>query len=178
MSAAASGYEYDRGEPDDLVRRSVAVATAEVIDVTEPERPAIEGEMPNDETAALAFVNDVLVPVSVRIDEVLAGTAVEPGREYVLGVSAWVRDEVLYEFEEDRLPLPGERYLLLLTFNRLQDAPELSGYLRTTAAGDGRVPLDEAAAAGMTSPDRWRGALAADFPSAYAEELRSEGFLP
>ena len=178
MLAAANGYEYDRGEPDDLVRRSVAVATATVMSVGEPEPPVRSDEQPSDETAALEFVHDVVIPVALRIDDVIVGSAVEAGAGYTLDVSAWVVDGSLFEFAESRVPRPGERYLLFITFNRLVDAPAASGAIRTAGAGDGRVPLDEAESGGMLVAARWRDELAADFDPGFAEELRSAGLLP
>ncbi len=178
MNAEASGYEYDHGEPDDLVRRSVAVVVAQVIGFGEPERFTVQGERADDDTAELEFVNDVVVPVSVRIDEVLAGIAVEAGGEYVLETSAWVYDDMLFEFEESQMPLLGESYLFFVMVNRVQDAPVIGGTLKTTAAGDGRVLLSDADAAGMLDPDRWLNVLGTDFDSDYAAELRAAGLLP
>jgi hypothetical protein len=168
MLAASSGYEYDRGQPDELVRRSIAVAVVTVTSVAEPS-PLVprDGERPSDKTGQLEFVHDVVIPVVLRVEDVVVGAgAIEPGKEYGLEVSAWEVDGKLFEFEESLVPRPGERYLVFVTFNRIEDAPVTSGTIRTTAAGDGRILLATAEAEGLLDPARW------------SESLRSEGLLP
>lgn len=153
LSGEASLFEFDQGEPEDLVRRSIAVVTGEVVEIGSPATPSIGAgsEFPSDMSVDEFFGGQVMVPVRIRIDEVLAGAGVEPGAEYELGVGAVFDDGELLEFAEDRIPALGGRYLMFLHASAVDDVPVRSGRLRTTGVGTGRIPLAEACAQSLES---------------------------
>ena len=180
FSGAASMFEFDQGEPDDLVRRSIAVVTADVLGIGAPLTPSVDpdSEFPSDMSVEEFLGGQVMIPVRVRIAEMLAGAGVETGAEYELQVGAVVDDSELLEFEEDRLPLLGESYLLFVHANSVDAVPMLSGRLRTTGVGTGRIPLEEADAEGLLQPDRWTGLIGTDLGSGFLTQLNAAGFDP
>lgn len=180
VSGAASGFEFDQGEPDDLVRRSIAAATGAVVGIDAPMTPSVGAgsEFPSDMKVDEFFGGQVTMPVRVRIDEVLAGAGVEPGVEYELQVGAVIDDGELLEFAEDRLPVLGQRYLLFLHANAVDAVPMHSGRLRTTGVGTGRIPLVEAEAQGLLRPDRWAGTIGTDLGPEFLGQLQAAELSP
>jgi hypothetical protein len=176
FSGEASMFEFDQGEPDELVRRSIAVVTADVVGIGAPLTPAVGAgsEFPSDMSVDEFFGGQVMIPVRVRIAEVLAGAGVEAGAEYELHVGAVIDGGELLEFEEDRLPVLGESYLLFVDATTADAIPAVSGRLRSTGVGMGRIPLDEAEARGLLRPDRWTATISSDLSSGFVEQLGAE----
>jgi hypothetical protein len=178
VSGAASGYEFDVGEPDDLATRSVAVAVGTVSAIGSPEAPTAHfDDLPEGLSTDDLVEGDVVIPLRVHIDDVLAGDVVEPGSDYAMIVSALEREGTLLEFEEDRLPEVGASYLMFVMVNRVEDIPVPGGRLRTTAAGAGRIPIETARSNGFLQADRWEPVLATDIGDEFAAELRLAGYL-
>lgn len=141
VDADAYMYEWATSDdPRDLAGWSNAIVIATM---TERSRPVDAGD-PGGITLFQAF----------RVDDVLAGTGVEPGGQYAFFVDLVVEGGELSQFDISPIPDSGDQYLLFL---RMSEDEAQAGVVNAVGAGSGRIPIIEAGERSLLEPGRFDG---------------------